>query len=1263
MSKKYSDGIIGSMIGSDKMSGVEALFDKMTPEHEFEFMFFNFNNTLMSYEKYISVMNFLNKRAKAQKLKIITEDTIDVSFTNIEKQTSYRVTINGIDEINKYMKMLHSRKNHVIYNKLIEIYQDKDRRGNITVIKKIKDSDNVEDLLNLNIRTRLAKEQSLTKDELKSLSQLTFNDTEKISFRFKQRVSLYIYEDVKTNEFVRVDLTLTKTTKTINRMDRMVPRYELEIEYGQGSRKSADKEKLGLMFKEIELLLKIIQQSNFITPESTREKALTAYARILSLDITKLTNLEGRQPQSLEIQHVTEILPNRYAVTDKADGDRHVLIIVEGHVYLISTNLAVRDTGIQLSDKLSKYNDSIIDGEYIFLPKENRHLFMAFDCLFNGKEDVRKNPEIMQRLAQADDIIEHCFVLENQVGYNFSKEEKAIDDRNKNVTEFNLKLKLQKYGEMIDTYMKNVNNDIAIAKKFPLIRRKFFIPATGAKPWEIFAYSVLMWIKYTEDKNVQCPYHLDGLMYHPLSQIYTTNAKESKYAEYKWKPPNKNSVDFFIEFERDRVTNKTLTVYDNSRANTGKADTFETIGDDHVKNKSYKICNLYVGKRGKFGEQPVLFKEQEDKYKAYLFLDKGEARDIDGNILLDKSVVEFYYKNDPELDERFRWVPIRTRYDKTESVLRHGKKYGNYIDVADKVWRSIINPILISDIQDLAKGNDEKSRTFLYDKKMESLRSKIGHELIVSSTKENVYFQLVTNLAKPMRQFHNWIKSIIIYTHCHQMYQHDKQLSILDIACGRGADIMKFYYAKAALYVGIDIDNEGLVSMVNGAVSRYNQMRKTHPNFPKSFFIQADCGALLNYDDQERALNGMTNDNRNLLNKFFPKGSETTFDRVNCQFALHYFLRNTESWSNFKSNLNTVLKPGGYFMTTLFDGESVAKLLADKDRHIVYYTDAKGNKKTLFELIKKYGVLDISKPFGVGIPIDVHNAWIFKEGNYMEEYLVDKRFITQQLLDDCDLELVDTDLFGNQFEIHREYFSEYAKYEENPETNKFLGNVASYYNKNDDVNSGCYENTNLIRYYVFRKKDKSTNAPTKTVTVKAKGKQSRVVKKLAAISGGSKNEHRLDLDDKDHFSVGTIEDAKASYYNSIHNILSNQNIIPNTLDSKTFYKDLGIKVLSDDKLSDKKISSLNKTIQIEHQSDNKSKLVVDGLSSIIVEKDCNGFYDISRVGKFSSNEQAVILYKENNMYRPVYRLENEKKTGLFSLSDPLIKTLVDESDD
>ena len=95
-----------------------------------------------------------------------------------------------------------------------------------------------------------------------------------------------------------------------------------------------------------------------------------------------------------------------------------------------------------------------------------------------------------------------------------------------------------------------LNHDIDQSTSVPLIRRKYYMASLGIKNYEIFKYSVEFWNKYERDGSIKFPYILDGLVYHPLVQTYNVNMQESKYHEYKWKPPNKNSIEFYIEFKK-----------------------------------------------------------------------------------------------------------------------------------------------------------------------------------------------------------------------------------------------------------------------------------------------------------------------------------------------------------------------------------------------------------------------------------------------------------------------------------------------------------------------------------------------------------------------------------------------------------------------------------------------------------------------------------------------------------------------------------------
>lgn len=1269
-----------SHISDNEQKDILNLFKRIDANKEFEFIFFSKKGHHMNKEKYVLLVKYMKNISKIKKYKLIpSETTLDIGYTceNVAEKTNsvFRVSIDGINNINMMIGRLANIQNinYVIYKFLLHTLT-KETKDYISFMVKSRTNGDTVDIDDIHVRARLSTEMDLTKkikskkyeeyldaDLSKLLNHTTIDyETRKklndnMFFRLKERTSLYI-EDTDTH-FIRIDLTDTKTTKDFRKLNSTVSNYELEIEYGlKESAKTVNKDHLNTIYNTAENLLKLIQQSSFIIGSAHSEQVINYYKDMANAD-KNINGLVARQPVSLEIQHATEIIPDKYAVSDKADGDRCNLIIYNNSVYLISTNLVVKDTGIVLDKNLSKYNGTVLDGEYIFLPKEKRHVFMTFDCLRSGSTDIRPIQKFMQRLEEADKIIEDCFVFKNQTGFKFKSPPQQKE-------EFNINEISKFYGQELQRFYTVLNKDIEHAKEYVLIRRKFFMPVHGAKRWEIFKYSVEFWSKYSNDKDVKFPYLLDGLMYHPLEQSYVTNVNESKYLEYKWKPPTKNSIDFYIEFKKDPQTGKIMDVYDNSLA----SDVLDTSGEtSYVRNKTYRICTLYVGKTINNYEQPVPFDQNYGISEAYLYLNNGDLRDTSGDIISDKTVVEFYYQNDPSIIPEQRWVPIKTRYDKTESVEKYGRRYGNYAGTAEKIWRSIVNPVIMDDFVELAKGNTT-NRNF-YDIKIKEMNSKISLRDIAKVNKENKYYQKVTNIASTMRQYHNFIKSNLIYTYCNKMYESNTQLSVLDIGCGRGGDIGKFYYCEVAYMVGIDIDAEGFKSPVDGAISRYNAFRKKKPNFPKMYFIQADARALFDYESQIKCLSGMDDMNKKMLQKFFPESGDqkSMFDRIDCQFAMHYFLKDDLSWNNFKQNIKNHLRDGGYFVATTFDAREVLKMLGDKDSHTVYYDDSDGNKKKFFEIVKRYDDSISKGLIGPGSGIDVYMSWAFDEGTYQTEYLVDIDFIKQDLDKDIGFELVDTDLLSNQLEVNKNFILDATRYESSLETRDYMAKVAKYYEIND-MNAKCMEYTSLNRYFVFRKRS-ATDSDNKSKKQKG-GKTSKKddeklkLKKLLAES--------YDFSDIKQFKIPDMAnyDYDYSLISSIHKILVSHNIIPKSLDIREFASDMGIKFKHDHELSEDDIHQITNKLIIKNEIVNekgKSKVesMINGLNIFFVERDCNNFYDISYSIKPNNtgSDKAIVLMKEGMLYRPIMRKGEKGLSGLFRFKDDMINYLVDNGEE
>jgi SAM-dependent methyltransferase len=1204
---------IKNLINKDLIQSVEKLYKTTEPTNEFEFIFSNKDGRYITQEKYIKLLKFLQMRKKLAKLNSIGPiEILDVNYSP-EKETTYRTTIEGSNLINEYLKKVDLWKSHVIFKTFVQMAVDK-KDTNIKVMKKTKEKDNTIDLNNINMRVRLSGETELNKDDIKKINEIDYKEQNQIVFRLKQRFSLFVHET--DLESVRIDITMTKTTKDYKSLNNIFPEFELEVEYNC-KKKSSSQNVLDKIYDEVSMLHKIIQQSNFIIDTHKSDEVISFYKTLTNTSNTS-TFLNARQPISFELQYISDMVPNRYAITDKADGDRFFMVIYNKHCYLISTNLNVKDTGIEL--KTSEYDSTIFDGEYIFIPKMNRHLYMVFDMLFSQGKDLRPETTFFKRINTAQSIINKIFIFDKQTGfkkrdYNFTGKEFDLDK----LSSF--------YEEDIQKYMHSINTDAQYEKQFPLIRCKYFIGATGVCRWDIYKFATIMWRLYTEDKKVNCPYILDGLIFQPLEQAYVTNPRDSKLSELKWKQPNTNSIDFFITFEKDKNTGKVLTVYDNSN-------------DEYVRNKPYRICKLHIGKKLNNKETPVLFNEDSEGYWAYLFLEDGEVRDEDGNIVTDNTVVEFYYNSEEGEDiyipEKFRWKIMRTRYDKTESVNRYQKKYGNADEVAYKIWRSIKNPVLMTDFMELARGNNPEKNQFYYDKKIEELQKKIGKELIVSAAKQNAYYQKISTLAYSMKQFHNWLRSNTVYTYCNKIYQNNKQLSVLDMACGRGGDTLKYYYAEVAFCVGLDIAKDGLFSPVDGAKSRYETQRKRKANFPKMYFIHADCGAKLNYDDQYKALGGMNQENKQLIEQFFSNDTkkQTKFDVIACQNAVHYFLKDNNTWENFKSNINQTLRAGGFLMLTHLDARTLVEQLENKTSLLSEYTDPDGNKEKLYEITKKYTNVDKSKPIGCGHPIDLFAAWMFEDGNYVTEYLVDIEYLKQDLLKSCDLELIETDTFKNQFNIHSSFFKDgIYEYEPNLETREFLNKVSKYYEINE-INQNCYTFTNLHRFSIFRKKE---------------NKQ----------IGGA------EIHNIDKYMVPNMGDYDMDYslQNSIHHIFRSHKVIPESLITQDFFADMKLKLLHDYELDDTVLPKLLSKIKIEHElEDNRIKKVVDGINICTFERDKNDKYKVNMIKSSSTHktQKVLTMIKEGQLYKPLYISIDGKKQAMFKHDDKLLEQMMNE---
>ncbi|XP_029370780.1 mRNA cap guanine-N(7) methyltransferase isoform X1 [Echeneis naucrates] len=161
-----------------------------------------------------------------------------------------------------------------------------------------------------------------------------------------------------------------------------------------------------------------------------------------------------------------------------------------------------------------------------------------------------------------------------------------------------------------------------------------------------------------------------------------------------------------------------------------------------------------------------------------------------------------------------------------------------------------------------------------------------------------------------MRNFNNWLKSVLIGEILEQVREAgSQQISVLDLGCGKGGDLLKWRKGGISYLVCADM---AAVS-VEQCQSRYEEMKRGHAN-EKMFsaqFITADCSKEVLSEKLDRP--------------------DLMFDICSCQFVYHYSFESEQKADMMLRNACDRLKPGGYFIGTTPDAFELVKRLEASD--------------------------------------------------------------------------------------------------------------------------------------------------------------------------------------------------------------------------------------------------------------------------------------------------------------------------------------------
>jgi hypothetical protein len=924
------------------------------------------------------------------------------------------------------------------------------------------------DFTDMNFRASYQVESDYNKNSAAVQQMISsWGDSKKV-FRFMNRVR-FQHPDYP----IFADLSIVRSSKTRRGQYGSVPIpeytiqkanvfknpvvYEIEFELdnqkvGPGTpyNKNVD-QLLGELRKCIRIVMGGLQSSTYPISNSERERVLETYEKILFSEPIKQQEPSkkyrripfiGPSSVPLQIENIidseTSDIPNirmNYTVTDKADGERMLMLINdEGLIYFIDKNMNVIFTGSKTNEK--RCFNSILDGEYIKYGRANRqlNLYAAFDIYFINKKSVRE-----KAFAPVDSSTQQGKSPEKTLEEGEVEEDRTPKDteiyRLPLLSEFILVLKpvsilpennqSKLWKEVLtnktETVWMNIKTGVVSKTKPDALKhvncklhvecKKFYIANSTQS-----IFNGCEKILNNETDGI-FPYNIDGLIFTPANTGVGTNrpgeaaeySKNTWNLSFKWKPSKYNSVDFLVSVVKDKAgKDKVSNLYQDGVGQLSNITQFKTLelrcGFDKVKHMFTNPFHSVI--MGNFPKQEISQEEENDTYIPMRFVpsnpyqsdagftniklvQNGENMLMlteDGEYFDEDTIVEFKY--DMSRENGWRWIPIRVRHDKTQKMQTGKREFGNAYHVANDIWKSYYSPV-----------TDEMIKT--------------GENIPYSVDTLDIYYNKSADESrtKSLRNFHNlFVKRKLI------MGISNREDILIDYAVGKAGDLAKWIQSKLSFVFGIDIANDNIINMVDGACTRYLKEHKTTENIPGAIFLNGNSSK--NIRDGSAFL---TDENKKICKAIFGQGAKDAsllgrgvynqydvaadgFHISSCQFAVHYFFETQVTLHGFLRNLAECTRLQGYFIGTCYDGETIFKLLKNKkeDESVAFMTD-NIKKQKICEITKKYSETGFPEDeLSIGYAIDVFQETINKT---FREFLVNFNFF-QRILENYGFTLI-----------------------------------------------------------------------------------------------------------------------------------------------------------------------------------------------------------------------------------------------------------------
>ena len=774
-------------------------------------------------------------------------------------------------------------------------------------------------------------------------------------YRLKKRISVLSIDQRFQFDFTVVKSSTDGNNHKMTQSDfgKGEDVYEIEIEYIGNKTNLSPPQKTAIvndMFEHMSELLKIVDDVEYLVSNTQRYKVLDEYAKLaynkeinmmaMLADIRTRTSMYfvGPKPVTLEKKHLvaTELerasINNNYTVTDKADGERHVLFIDNtGHCFLINNRLTIKDTNL-----VSKHKNSLFDCEVVKITSYPKRRIMLFDTFFYNGANKTALP-----LMKADDD-----------------------------TNTRLSCAKELASEKLDA-----------ASKYEILAKQFYI---CTKDNSIFSIVDTL-LKQIKSRNIA--YKCDGLIFTPAdvpigaSKVGDEPILRNTWAlALKWKPPTDNTIDFLVKVVKD-IDGKDNVFRDNNKV------LCKTL-------KLYLGRNMQTITPWEFfaNNEKGNYQQRNNKYVDYLFIpemlhnvsakqaslcvipldDKGRMVSEDGDEILDHTIVEMYFN----ITEK-AWKPLRVREDKTEQYRNTNKisETANDFDIANKTWETIIEPV------------EEKHITG--KEKVEVQAEKLEYYKRNNATKRDDTDTFA------MKVFHNrWIKQYCLIDKFKKINAKSLMDPACGMGGDLFKWIEAGFTKVLGLDLSeanITLSENNAYARLSKAIQTRRMSKGTHTYafLPMDSSIAISAQTIKGMPNPKhqalaRFIWGIETPKMHTMQPLY-KMASNKFDVISCQFAIHYFFKTDDTLKGFIENVDNHIKPGGYFIGTCFDGHTIHDqvLKTVNSGQVVYGSK---NDKKIWSIRRMYD--DDFKPMTTGVKIKVFVETINDQNDEYDEYLV-----------------------------------------------------------------------------------------------------------------------------------------------------------------------------------------------------------------------------------------------------------------------------------